>query len=99
MNGKLVNGRSEVLSPAMDGPVRTVHPKWKFGALIRLDRARMSGARGLFQCLRQARLHHGLWRFYLRHRLWAEAQDERARMMGHLRGARQQWRLTLGIGP
>ena len=67
---------------------------------IRLDvRERMSGARGLFRCLRQARIHRGLWLFYLEHNLFGEARDERTRMIGHLRGARNQWRLCLGMGP
>jgi hypothetical protein len=59
----------------------------------------MTGARGVFRCLRQARIHRSLWLFYVEHNMFDEARDERFRMIDHLRGARQEWRLTLGMVP
>ena len=83
--------------PTTGAAARESCEKWKYATPIRLDRDRMAAARGLSRCLRQARVHRSLWLFYLEHNLFEQATDERTRMIGHLRGARQQWRLTLGM--
>lgn len=60
---------------------------------------RMGTMRSAFRCQRQARNHRRLWMFYVEHNLFDLAEAERALMMEQLRGARAQWRVTLGWRP
>jgi hypothetical protein len=59
---------------------------------------RMAAVREAFRLQRLARASRRLWVFYLEHNLFDQARDCRQTMIGHLRDACQQWRLTLGTG-
>ncbi len=58
---------------------------------------RKTSVREAFRLQRMARAHRELWLFYLEHNLFGEARIARALVIEHLYGARQQWRLTLGL--
>ncbi len=57
---------------------------------------RMTTVREAFHQQRLAHEQRHLWMFYLEHNLFDQARDSRLLMLGHLRSACQQWRLTLG---
>jgi hypothetical protein len=56
---------------------------------------RMTTVREGFRQQRLAHRHHRAWLFYLEHNLFDQARESRGLMLRHLRGACQQWRLTL----
>ena len=60
---------------------------------------RMATVREAFRLHRMAQQRRSLWRFYLEHNLFDEAREARSQMIEQLRGACQQWRLTLGMMP
>lgn len=58
---------------------------------------RMASLREAFRLRRLARAHRDLWLFYLEHNMLEQARDSRLVLIDHLRSARHQWRLTLGM--
>lgn len=58
---------------------------------------RVASVREVFRLHRLAQQHHRLCQFYHEHNLFDAERDTRLEMLKCLRGARQQWRLVLGL--